>query len=156
MAIPFTNKEMQTAWRVNLSAYQNTPRSNAHRLLLFYAVECGLKAVLMQRQGTTRTDLCNDIKECKHNINKLLSLLCAGSFLNLPNEIFIREIFDQRKNKEERKLNNGQINEMWRYGGTVIAIINKKDNGTVQANDEDIEKKLLEISNWIAGELEKL
>jgi hypothetical protein len=128
MAIPFTDKEMKKAWGGNLSASQISPRTNAHRLLLFYAVECGLKAVLMARQETRRTNLCKDIKECGHNINKLLSLLCAGSFLNLPNEIFIREIFDQRKNKEERKLNNGQINEMWRYGGTVIAIINKKSN----------------------------
>jgi hypothetical protein len=155
MAIPFTDKEMQKAWRGNLSAYQNTPRSNAHRLLLFYAVECGLKAVLMQRQNKKRTDLCTDIKDCKHNINKLLSLLGAGGLLNLPSEIFILEIVDTRRNKEERKLNNGQINEMWRYGGTVIAI-NKKDDGKVSANDEDIENKLLAISKWIARELEKL
>ncbi|MBE9234070.1 hypothetical protein IQ231_20980 [Cuspidothrix issatschenkoi LEGE 03284] len=154
MAIPFTDKEMKKAWDGNLSASQISPRTNAHRLLLFYAVECGLKAVLMARQKTRRTDLCTDINECKHNINKLLSKLGAGGSLSLPPEIFIQEIFDTRKNKEERKLNPGQINELWRYGGKVIAIVNK--DGKVVANDEDIENKLREISKWIAGELERL
>ena len=154
MAIPFTDKEMKKAWDGNLSAYERIPRTNAHRLLLFYAVECGLKAVLMRRQEKSRTDLCTDINECKHNINKLLSELGAGGSLSLPHEIFIQEIFDTQNNKEERKLNPGQINELWRYGGKVIAIVNK--DGKVKANDEHIENKLLEISKWIAGELEKL
>ena len=154
MAIPFTDKEMKKAWGGNLSASQISPRTNAHRLLLFYAVECGLKAVLMARQETRRTNLCKDIKECGHNINKLLSLLGAGGSLRLPPEIFIQEIFDTRNNKEERKLNPGQINELWRYGGKVIAIVNK--DGKIKANDEYIENKLLEISKWIAGELERL
>lgn len=61
---------------------------------------------------------------------------------------------DTRKNKEERKLNPGQINELWRYGGKVIAIVNK--DRKIVANDEDIENKLLEILKWIAGELERL
>jgi hypothetical protein len=65
MAIPFTDKEMKKAWGGNLSASQTSPRTNAHRLLLFYAVECGLKAVLMARQETRRTNLCKDIKEAK-------------------------------------------------------------------------------------------
>lgn len=154
MAIPFTDKEMKKAWGGNLSASQISPRTNAHRLLLFYAVECGLKAVLMAKQETRRTNLCKDIKECGHNINKLLSLLGAGGSLSLPTEIFIQEILDTRNNKEERKLNPGQMNELWRYGGKVIAIVNK--DGKVVANDENIENKLLEISKWIAGELERL
>ncbi|UUO16800.1 hypothetical protein [Dolichospermum heterosporum] len=153
MAIPFTDKEMKKAWGGNLSASQISPRTNAHRLLLFYAVECGLKAVLMARQETRRTNLCKDIKECGHNINKLLSLLGAGGSLSLPTEIFIQEILDTRNNKEERKLNPGQMNELWRYGGKVTAI--NKD-GKIKANDEDIENKLLEISKWIAGEIERL
>jgi hypothetical protein len=150
MAIPFTDREMNNAWRENLSTSQNTPRSNAHRLLLFYGVECGLKAVLMRRRRINRTDLCRDIQGCKHNLNKLLSILGAGAALSLPEEIFINKICDTRKNKQERKLNNGQINEMWRYGGKVIAIENN------QADDQKIENKLIEISKWIEGELAKL
>ncbi|MEH2162240.1 MAG: hypothetical protein V7K38_14640 [Nostoc sp.] len=154
MAIPFTDREMAKAWLANLSAYENsqkTSRTNAHRLLLFYAVECGLKTILMKRKGHKRSDSCTEIAECQHNINKLLDCLGAGGSLNLP-EIFIGEVFDTRNNKEERKLNSGQINQMWGYGGKVISIVTQKQ----KANDEDIEKKLLGISKWIVGEIEKL
>jgi|GEM_PF-409629 hypothetical protein len=155
MAIPFTDREMAKAWRANLSAYENsqkTSRTNAHRLLLFYAVECGLKTILMKRKGHKRSDSCTEIAECQHNINKLLDCLGAGGSLNLP-EIFIGEVFDTRNNKEERKLNSGQINQMWRYGGKVISIVVTQKQ---KASDEDIENKLLEISKWIVGEIEKL
>lgn len=154
MPIPFTDREMELAWRENLSAAKKIPCTNAHRLLLFYAVECGLKAVWMKRKGGKRTDLYPDMIECKHNINRLLDSLGAGGNLSLPPEIYIKEIFDTRNNKEERKLNSGDINQIWRYGGKVIAIV-QPGKGKIQANDEDIEKKLLAISNWIAGELNK-
>ncbi|GCL37866.1 hypothetical protein SR1949_29780 [Sphaerospermopsis reniformis] len=50
--IPFTDKEMEKAWLRNISAYYKTPQphTNAHRLLLFYAVECGLKAIFMKKK----------------------------------------------------------------------------------------------------------
>jgi hypothetical protein len=48
--IPFTDREIQRAWRTNLEASQVPSRNNAHRLLLFYAVECGLKAIIMKRE----------------------------------------------------------------------------------------------------------
>jgi hypothetical protein len=70
MAIPFTDREMEKAWSQNLCAYQNsqeTSRTNAHRLLLFYAVECGLKTILMKRKGQKRSDSCTDIAKCQHN-----------------------------------------------------------------------------------------
>ncbi|YAF95008.1 MAG: hypothetical protein AB3A66_20855 [Nodularia sp. CChRGM 3473] len=153
MAIPFTDREMERAWLDNLSAYQNSqqiPRTNAHRLLLFYAVECGLKVILMKRKQHKSTDLCTEIAECQHNINKLLDCLGAGGSLNLP-EIFIQEISDKRNNKKARKLDSGQINQMWRYGGKVVSIGTQKKH----ASDEDIEKKLLAILNWIMRNIEK-
>lgn len=59
---------MAKAWLANLSAYENsqkTSRTNAHRLLLFYAVECGLKTILMKRKGHKRSDSCTEIAECQ-------------------------------------------------------------------------------------------
>ncbi|MDB9316105.1 MULTISPECIES: hypothetical protein [Cyanophyceae] len=163
MAIPFTQREMARAWRDHLSAYeksQQIPRTNAHRLLLFYAVECGLKVILMKRKESKghRTDLCTEIVECQHNINKLLDYLKAGVSLNLP-DIFMEEIsvtnnYKKNNPKNERKINSGQINQMWRYGAKVISIVDQEKQA--QSNDEDIEKKLVAISQWIKGEIERL
>lgn len=156
--IPFTDKEMEKAWLRNISAYDKTPppRTNAHRLLLFYAVECGLKAVFMKQKKRKRTDLCPEIADCQHNINKLLDCLDVEGPLRLP-EIRIEDIPDKRNNKnkqEKRKLDSGQINQMWRYGGNVISTITRKNE--TQASDEDIENKLLIIAKWIAGEINNL
>ncbi|MDD1420785.1 hypothetical protein MEO40_16930 [Dolichospermum sp. ST_sed1] len=159
--IPFTDKEMEKAWLRNIFAYHKTPqpRSNAHRLLLFYAVECGLKAMFMKKKRCHRTDLdsCQEIIECGHSINDMLDCLKAQRNLKLP-EICIEDIPDKRNNKknkqEKRKLDSGQINQIWRYGGNIIGIITQRVEK--QATDEDIENKLLVISKWIALEIEKL
>ncbi len=148
MSIPFTDREMEKAWRENKSVYDSsdkTQRKNAHRLLLFYAVECGLKAILMRRQQKRRTDLCQEILECQHNVNKLLDYLRSGSSLKLPIQLNMPKI-RSKSGYDERKFTPGDLNQMWRYGGCCLA-----DGIT----DEHLEKKLLEIANWIDGELRK-
>jgi hypothetical protein len=145
MAIPFTDREIEKAWRENKSASIQSPRSNAHRLLLFYAVECGLKALLMRRQQKNRSDLCPAISECQHDINKLLDSLRAGVYLKLPAQLSMKPIKGKGGN-EERKFTPGDINQMWRYGGC---------STLVDVTDQDLEKKLLEIVNWIDGELKR-
>ena len=145
MAIPFTDREMERAWRENLSASVRTERSNALRLLLFYAVECGLKAILMKRCGrrNRRTDYFPDIGEAQHDINKLLDSLSANSRLRLPRRIQMSELLDSGNNKEGRALMTGQLNQMWRYGGRSVGVV----------TDDILEKKLLLISEWIKREL---
>ena len=138
--IPFTDREIQRAWRINLEASQVPSRNNAHRLLLFYAVECGLKAIIMKRQGKNRTDLCPNLAESRHNINKLLDCLSAGDSLKLPKDFFMTTKKDL--NKGDRKCKTEEINQMWRYGGTVDS------NG-----DPDLEKQLTNISEWIKPQL---
>jgi hypothetical protein len=142
--IAFTDREIQRAWRNNLEASQvpspvPSP-NNAHRLLLFYAVECGLKAIIMKRQGKNRTDLCPDLAESRHNINKLLDCLSAGDSLKLPKEFLMTTKKDVKKG--DRKCKTEEINQMWRYGGTVDS------NG-----DPDLEKQLISISEWIKPQL---
>lgn len=155
MAIAFTDREMQRAWRENRSAYgYENPKTNAHRLLLFYAVECGLKAMYMKRTKKHRSDYCYDqrFKQAQHDINKLLDLLAAGN-LKLPKFIFISEIKDDKNRSEKRQLNPGQINQMWRYGGK----LEKWGNESQQQNstDEDLEAKLLNICEFIEQELNR-
>jgi len=143
--VPFTNRELERAWRENLSASVQPTRSNPHRLLLFYAVECGLKAVIMKKNGKrcTRTDYFNEITDAKHNINKLLDILCIGERLRLPRQIQMCDAYDCKNNTEKRELNTGQINQMWRYGGRSFGSL----------TDHELEKKLQNISDWIKREL---
>jgi hypothetical protein len=114
-------------------------------LLLFYSIECGLKAAVMKRKSANYTEFCQQVIEASHNINRLLDTLNAGHSLKLPNSI-------NMKGSQQRNLNSGEINQMWRYGGK--AQNTRNQNGSlVNLTDEDLEKHLLEISNWIKGEL---
>jgi HEPN domain-containing protein len=141
--IPFTNREIERAWRNNKAASEQAPRTNGHRLLLFYAVECGLKAILMRRQRKTRTDECPVLAQCQHDINKLLDSLSAGQSLKLPSQLSMAKI-KSRNGYDERKFTSGEINQMWRYGGCCTS------NSTT---DTELENQLLKIVRWIEGEL---
>lgn len=151
--IQFTYREMKRAWRTNLDASESLPRSNAHRLLLFYSIECGLKAVLMKRDSLDCTDHCRQIEESQHNINKLLDFLSAGNALKLPSDLQMKPI-TVRNTEVERKLDPGKINQAWRYGGCLVQ--SGKSKSGANKEDENIEKKLMEISEWIKQELGKL
>ncbi len=162
MPIPFTEREMCSAWRENLSASRQTPRSNPHRLLLFYAIECGLKTILMSNQKVNRTDLCPEIATAQHNINRLLDALNVKQVLRLPKELKIKEIKDRRNNQEDRKLDAGKVNQMWRYGGRLLSCKKESEQHQKDENakfekfdDECLERKLIEISKWIEEELAK-
>jgi len=139
--IPFTDRELQKAWRENQEATNVKKRTNAHRLLLFYSVECGLKAVLLKRQSKDCTDSCPELVEVQHDINKLLDKLAAGEKLKLPPQLGMKPL----KNNQERKFSCGEINQMWRYGGCCENI-----------KDGELEKKLLDILRWIEQELQGL
>ncbi len=140
--IIFTRREIEKAWRNNLSVYDNgLKKTNAHRLMLFYAVECGLKAAIMRRKTKEITD--HTITEIGHNINKLLHELRV-SHLNLPRQIKLQDIQGQL-GQQQRNCQSEEINQIWRYGH----LFNKKQDTT----DYDLEKKLLKIVEWIEQEL---
>lgn len=144
--IPF--KLVRRAWRQNIVASQFEPRNNAHRLLLFYAVECGLKAVIMIRENLTRTDQPRkkgrNVDDFGHDINLLLDELQVGVKIRLKSIKIntIQSLQPQDKREEERAVSPEKINKMWRYGGKSLNI-----------QDEEIEKQLLEIVEWIKGEI---
>lgn len=150
-AIPFTSREMQKAWKDNLQASRHTSRNNAHRLLLFYAIECGLKAILMKRRSVTCTSDCIEISQAQHNINKLLDFLRAGHSLKLPNQFDMAAITNKGK-RLERKVDSGTVNQMWRYGGKAIESIDPSGK-TIGITDNLLEKHLIKISEWIEKEL---
>lgn len=49
-ALPFTNRVVPRLAQIACTANVQ-PRDNTHRLLLFYAVECGLKAVWLKKKA---------------------------------------------------------------------------------------------------------
>ena len=144
---------MQRAWQANLQASMYVSRSNAHRLLLFYAIECGLKAILMKRRSVTCTSDCTEINDAQHNINRMLDVLSAGQSLKLPN-LFKMSPIRNKGMIQERKLDPGKINQMWRYGGKSLNIVDA--NGQmISLTDDLLEDHLIKISNWIEKELRR-
>ncbi len=144
--VVFTDREMQRAWRTNLEVSKQGIRTNAHRLLLFYAVECGLKAVLMKRASVTCTNGCESIRQAQHDINKLLDALNAGRALKLPSTTSMTPI----KNKaaeQPRPVDCGQLNPMWRYGGSIDTAYKST------YSDQSLEDSLSKISHWIQEQL---
>jgi len=142
-AIPFTNRELKRAWR-ELSAIA-TPavggsRKNPHRLLLFYAVECGLKAVWLKRHNRSLFDR-EDIDRTGHNLRQVLKELKVGGQLSLPENLQLPAI----TRNQAQVPRNGDISilhQAWRYGGECEG-----------PTDEQCEHHLQQVLNWIQGEL---
>ena len=142
-AIPFTDRELVRAWR-DLSAVatpsQESARQNPHRLLLFYAVECGLKAVWLKRQRRTLFEDA-DINKTGHNLRQVLKDLNVGAGLSLP-ETFRLAMVIHGQAQLPRNGKFGDLHQVWRYGG-------KCESPT----DHDCEQQLQKVLNWIQGEL---
>lgn len=141
-ALPFTEKELRNAWRnlKDASKINNGKRKNPHRLLLFYAVECGLKAVWLRSNNKNVLDSKN-IDEYKHNLHKLIHELKLGKDYLLPSEITLKSCTIENKNFPR----NGKIDvlhQAWRYGGYCVT-----------PTDEQCEKQLQKIAEWIDKEL---
>jgi hypothetical protein len=87
-------------------------RTNAHRLLLFYAVECGLKVLIMKVKRQSRTDdLDSDI--LTHDINKLLNELHAQGDLVLRQTQMVPIKKSNRKSKDTRTVEPKDFNQMY-------------------------------------------
>lgn len=142
-AIPFTDRELTRAWR-ELSVVALPPatgdRKNAHRLLLFYAVECGLKAVWLKRQSRTLFEGA-DIHRMGHDLQQVLKDLKVGSTLSLP-DVFELPAASQGTASLPRMGKFGDVHQAWRYGGSCQV-----------PTDQDCEQLLLKVLTWIQGEL---
>lgn len=115
-------------------------RKNPHRLLLFYAVECGLKAVWLKRQNRSLFDR-EDIGNTGHNLRQVLKELKVGVELSLPGHCQLKPV--TRNGAQEHR--NGDISilhQAWRYGANCAA-----------PTDSDCEHQLEQVLKWIQGEL---
>lgn len=128
--------ELKNTFTAHLFVYKlASPKRVSHRLLLFYAVECGLKVLMLKKIKGTTTESFMKHRELKdrlngkngHNIKYMLRFLGYGQF-NLPNMRCLNEA----------NAMPSEYNQIWRYGIQIM-----KDQ------EDDIEKTLFEITEWI-------
>jgi hypothetical protein len=144
MSIVFTDRELKRAWRQlkkTSMPHRDGERENTHRLLLFYAVECGLKAVWLKRNCRTLFT-AEDVKQTGHDLAKMLTRLRAGHHLRLPGNIQLAPV-KADGNEEQRNCNMESLHQVWRYGG-----------GSLNPTDQQCEVQLEQVLNWINGELQ--
>lgn len=142
-AFPITNRELERAWRELRRSSQVESRCNSHRLLMVYAVECGLKAVWLRRQ---RRDLFvgQDIDRFGHDLNEILRELKPGrQFEPLPSAVQLQPIAEGCPTRQ-RARNGGldALHQAWRYGAHLT-----------EPSDEVMEQHLERVATWISKEL---
>lgn len=142
-AIPFTDRELKRAWRelsVAAGSTVGNSRKNTHRLLLFYAVECGLKSLWLKNKSRNLFDQ-DDIKKMGHDLRWLLKDLRVSSHLSLPQNVQLK---DATQNQAQIPRTGGVsiLHQAWRYGGECAS-----------PTDQECENRLQEVLKWIQGEL---
>lgn len=139
----FNLRELKRAWRELRSASTQTKRLNAHRLLLVYSVECGLKAVWLKRECRTLF-LSSDISNTGHDLNDVLKKLRCSHIL--PKSLEMSDVKNDQNSIINRKnIGIGDLHQVWRYGG---------DLKNPPVDNTAMEASLEKIQDWIEKELE--
>ncbi|MCL6590725.1 MAG: hypothetical protein K6U80_12310 [Firmicutes bacterium] len=127
-------KELKDMFNIHYTFYNTKPgpKNNSHRLLLFYAVECGLKVLILNKIKGHTTEWFTKHVDFKdkfngHDIKYMLKYLNYNSF-KLP----------EIKCKNGYCAHSHEYNQVWRYGIEV----------EYSAQDQ-IEKELCKIAEWI-------
>ena len=128
--ISVTLREIEKSFRRHRHVVDSANASSAtHRMVLFYSVECGLKAVYMRRNRLRKTD--GSVTDFGHRLADLLaSLRCI---YRLPDAVC----------KDGRQIASKSLHEAWRYGK---ALENQRELSC--------ETSLKNIILWINNELE--
>jgi len=138
----FTLQELKRAWRELRAASEHAPRKNAHRLLLFYSIECGLKAVWLKQECRSLFTSA-DISKTGHDLNDVIKSLHIG--YDLPENMAMSDVKDDRKNTISRKnIRASDLHQVWRYGGALLH---------PPIDDANMEAILEKMQVWIETEL---
>lgn len=118
---------------------KNHPTSNAKLLLFIYAIECGIKALLLKRKNikdTFKLQAHEGTGSLSHDLRGLLTRLRSPH--RLPENFkFITRI------KTPQTVSLSDLHQALRYGGTFFDSDEKKK----------LEKKLKIIDSWLQEEL---
>lgn len=133
--IDVSKEEFMRGFHKHYSMYQESNQSKDSKcLILFYAVECGLKGILMYRRNIHMYSKLNEEDKCGHDIKKLLKKIGIESRYSLSNF----------RTKHGDRVGTKQYHEVWRYG---VDISKEDKNNQI---DEQIEKELHNIAIWIS------
>ena len=139
-ALPFTDRELSRAWRSLRRTAHAEDRNNTHRLLLFYAIECGLKAVWLKKNSKTLFDGAA-IHRFGHDLNEIIKDLMLGHNLSLlPASVQLSAV---NSGRIPRAGGLDTIHQVWRYGGQLSI-----------PTDEEMEARLEHMAEWIGKELQ--
>lgn len=109
-----TLKDMERAFRQHQQVFESPGKAlnNTHRMVLFYAVECGLKAYFMKkkdiRSTNPRSHLTENVLDFKHDLNGLLTKLNIN--FTVPLTVPCAQSMDNRQ------IESTELHEAWRYG----------------------------------------
>lgn len=139
--IDVSKQEFEASFKKHFGVYNNgNCTNNSRRLLLFYAVECGLKSLIMKKEKAFMfSKLSQEAKSCKHNLKALLKLL--------DQEENYRNLKAIRTSHKKEEVTCGHYNEFWRYG--VGCSEEDLKNGT----EDLIEQELVKIAKWIEANI---
>jgi len=131
--IHVTYLEIKEAFRKHRQRkYSSSSFTITDKMVLFYTVECGLKALFMKKHNLKKTDQANSHGENAarfgHDLNKLLKKNGFSSY-NVP----------EIKAKDSTHIPAKSLHEVWRYGKTEI------ETSTEQKCLEELDKILKEL-----------
>lgn len=87
-------------------------RAAAESLLLFYAVECGLKSLYLRQRNLRSTEMiADDLKSRGHDLRRWFKELRLPATMALPQGFRLR--------RDETFWDLGRAHEAWRYGAAV-------------------------------------
>ena len=136
--INVTRREFQKSYENHYQLYRSTKDSPKTRcLILFYAVECGLKSLILKQTGNNTYEQLEQY--CKTNTGKHLAghdIRAMVKEVNPRNDFALRNI--RLKNKGG-SVPPKRFNELWRYGAEVDDC----------AEEEAAEKVLFKIAEWL-------
>ncbi|MCU0284846.1 MAG: hypothetical protein MUF15_00480 [Acidobacteria bacterium] len=106
-----TRKDMERAFRQHKEVFQSPGKAdlnNTRRMVLFYAVECGLKAYFMKikdiRSTNPRSHSKQNALDFNHDLNGLIAVL------NITPTVPCAQAMDNNQ------IESAELHEAWRYG----------------------------------------
>ena len=138
--INVTRREFLESYRNHYKLYCNTTTTESpktRRLISFYAVECGLKSLIMKQTGNNTFQQLEQY--CQTNPGKKLAGHDIRAMIREanPKEAFI--LRDIRLKNGGGSVPPNRFNELWRYGPEV-------EDST---QEDDAEKILIKIADWL-------